>query len=87
MTGLSPEEQELIETYGPMYPHAQYKRGATIRYRVPGFDGIYIGEVLWAQAPGEQGGHQLPLRYVVHCEERGFVDIVFTTDIVRDEPS
>jgi len=87
MTGLTPEEQELIETYGPLYRFAPFKRGDTIKYRVPGFDGIYIGEVLWTCAPGELAGHQLPLRYVVHCEQRGFVDVVFTVDIIRDEPT
>ncbi len=74
---------ELAETYGPLYPFSQHKRGEMIRYTVPGSDGIYLGEVLWVQSPSEQGGVQLPMRYVVYCEERGFVDIVFVTDLVR----
>jgi hypothetical protein len=84
----TPEEYAaLLDTYGPLYPYGQFKRGETIRYRVPGFNDIYVGEVLWTQAPGIVGKHRFPMRYVVHCEQRGFVDIVFVTDLVRDEPS
>jgi hypothetical protein len=80
-------EEELISTYGPMYPYSQVKRGETIRYRVPGSNDIYVGEVLWCQGPQEQAGHRLPMRYITHCEQRGFVDVVFRVDIVRDDPS
>ena len=83
------ETAQLEATYGPLYRHSQHKRGETIRYRVEGL--TYRGEVLWVQAPGEQDGRHLPMRYIVHCDQvegsgplTGFVDVVFETDLVRE---
>ena len=80
---------ELEATYGPLYPRSQHKPGEMIRYQIEGLR--YRGEVLWVQAPGEQGGRHLPMRNFVQCEEAvycgklsEFVEVVFATDLVRE---
>jgi len=93
MTGYTPpEEQALIETYGPWYQHADVQRGEQLRYKLNGF--TYRGTCLWVQGPETIGSHRLPMRYVVSCdmaEDGGkpntFVDVIFRTDLVRDEPT
>ncbi len=80
---LSPEEQELISTYGPPAPFSEHKRGAIVMYQIDGFR--YKGEILWVQIASEQAGVNLPLRYVVAPSVEGrFIDVILPSDVIED---
>ncbi len=84
MTELSPEERDLLETYGPAATHSEHSRGQVITYQLDGLRST--GEILWVAAPSEQGGVQLPLRYVVAPDAEGrFIDVVFPADVLQAE--
>jgi hypothetical protein len=84
MAELSPEEQDLIETYGPAAPFSEHKRGQRITYQMDGFR--YQGEILWVCMASEQGGVMLPLRYIVAPDAEGrFIDVVFPADVLQAE--
>ena len=79
---LSHHDAELEQTYGPLAPHSEHKRGEHITYRLAGEEGEYQGVILWMCEKTEQVG----MCYVVERDAAGdsFPDIAFPSDIIVD---
>jgi hypothetical protein len=80
---LSQHDAELEQTYGPMAPHSEHKRGERITYRLAGESGVYTGVIVWVCEATQQVG----MCYIVVRDGAGdsIPDVVFPASIVSHQ--
>jgi hypothetical protein len=75
-------DAELEQTYGPMAPHSEHRRGERITYRLAGEPGVHTGTIVWVCEKNSRVG----MCYVVERDGAGdsFPDIAFPADVTAD---
>jgi hypothetical protein len=77
-------DADLEAVYGPAASHSDHKRGEHITYRPAEGGPNRTGTILWVQAAGKVGDHEMGIRYVIDPDEdTGFLDIAMPGDVVE----
>jgi len=78
-------QDDLEDLYGPASKWSEHQRGDTITYRDLETGYTKTGTIIWVCAPGQVGGHDIDLHYVVELSGGGWPDMVFPSMVITAE--
>jgi len=79
------DQDDLEDIYGPAAKWSEHQRGDTITYRDIETGHTKTGTIIWVCAPGELGGREIGITYVVEPQGGGWPDMVFPADVITAE--